>query len=534
MKLSTAPTRSSGRKIVGDFPTPPGLVAEILAAPGLIGGRYPRVLEPTCGRGHFVAGLLALAEPPREIRGFELQPGHAEAARALAGRVPGVRLVVETADLFAVDLARDVAWAGSGPLLVVGNLPWVTVAGLGASGADGGPARVNARGARGIDAMTGASNFDISEALWLKLVRELAPQRPTIALLCKTAVARAVLRAVATDDLPIVAAEIRRVDALRWFRAAVDACLLRVEVGPGPKATEAPVYRDLAATEPESRLGLGAGGLIADVEAYARSSFADGACPIAWRQGVKHDAAAVMELTVDAGGSLRNKRGEVVDVEPDFVFPLLKGTDLAGGSRPRPRLAVLVTHRRLGEDTRPLERRAPKLWAYLTAHSARFEARKSSIYRGRPPFSLFGIGDYAFAPYKVAISGLHKTPRFRAIGPVAGRPTLLDDTSYFLPCRTPEQAAILAATLNGDEALDLVRALVFPDAKRPITKAVLRRIDPRPLLARADAAGLQARAEAEWKALTGGRPGSAPASGPLAWQDDWAADFPDRPTHPSR
>ena len=106
---------------------------------------------------------------------------------------------------------------------------------------------------RGIDARTGESNFDISEAIWLKLIRELAPERPTIALLCKSAVARAVLQGRSTAaDLPITRATLWRVDARRWFRASVDACLLRVEVGPGPRATEAEVFADLSALEPES------------------------------------------------------------------------------------------------------------------------------------------------------------------------------------------------------------------------------------------------------------------------------------------
>jgi hypothetical protein len=475
------PTPPPRRKELADFPTPPGLVSEVLQAIGSIGGRYDRVLEPTCGRGHFIAGILGRPDRPREIRGFEIQPDHAEAARTLGG--PGVHLVVETADLFRLDLSRQVPWSEEGRLLVVGNLPWVTTAEVGASGGSNGPSRSNVRGLRGIDAMTGASNFDVSEAIWLKLIRELAPDRPTIALLCKSAVARNVLRAVWTAGLPVTHATLWRVDAPRWFRASVDACLLRVEVGPGPKATEAEVFRDLTSTEPESSLGFEGGRMIADVAAHRRSSFAEGPCPLTWRQGLKHDAADVMELVLGLDGRALNKLGEVVDVEPDFVFPLLKGTDLAGSKRTRPRRSVIVTQDRLGFDTRDLEQRAPGLWSYLGAHRGAFDRRKSAIYRGRPPFAMFGIGDYSFAPFKVGVSGLHKNPRFRAVEPVEGRPTMLDDTSYFLPCETIDQASTLAEVLNGPEAQDLIRALVFRDAKRPITKALLQRIDLKALLA---------------------------------------------------
>ncbi len=522
MTPAASAARPPSRKDLGDFQTPPGLVALVLAALGPIGGRFPRVLEPTCGRGHFLAGLLDRPDPPREIRGFEVQTEHAEVARAVVGvRPTSVRAAVETADAFGIDFGRDIRWSERGPLLVVGNLPWVTVAGLGSSGGSKGPDRSNARRLRGIDAMTGASNFDISEVLWLKLIRELEAERPTIALLCKSAVARAVLGSIDALDLPITAATLWRVDALRWFRASVDACLLRVEIGPGPKATEVPIHADLAADRPESSLGIGHGGLIADLSAYHRGSFADGSSPIAWRQGIKHDAAAVMELIHGDDGILRNKLGETVDVEPDRIYPLLKATDLAGAIRPRPRRSVLVTQRHLGDDPGDLEQTAPRLWAYLVAHSADFERRRSSIYRGRPPFSLFGVGDYSFRPFKVAISGLHKAPRFRAVAPIGGRPVLLDDTGYFLPCRTAEQAATLAAVLNGPESLDLLRGLTFRDAKRPITKKLLRRLDLPALLLRADPAGLRDRAEAGWHSM--GEPGGpTPDSWSLTWQPDWA------------
>ena len=188
-------------------------------------------------------------------------------------------------------------------------------------------------------------------------------------------------------------------------------------------------------------MGFVRGQLVADLDAYARFAAVDGNCPLVC-QGVKHDAAGLMELTEDeTTGTLVNKQGEPIDIEPEAVFPLLKGADL---SRPRPIVAtrhVIVTQRTMSDETGRLDRDAPALWAYLQTHAETFARRKSSIYRNRPPFAMFGIGPYSFAPYKVAVSGLHKSPVFHAIGPVAGRPVMLDDTGYFLPCHLAEQAA---------------------------------------------------------------------------------------------
>jgi hypothetical protein len=501
---------------LGDFQTPPALVAAVLDALGPIGRRWPRVLEPTCGRGHFLAGLLGRDEPPREIKAIEIQEDHAAAARAIAGDAAVIR-----ASLFDLDLRRDLDWRERGPLLVVGNPPWVTNAALGVLESGNLPRKWNVKGARGLDARTGAANFDIAEAIWLKLIDELADEAgpATIALLCKMSVARNVLEHAERRALPIVQASLSRIEARRWFGAEVEACLFRLSLGPGARAGRVPVFARLGATAPSSEIGFARGRLVADLPGFERWAFADGACPLTWRQGLKHDAAAVMELDRDDDPpALRNKHGTTVEVEHAYVYPLLKGADLAGPAAawtrsPSPsRRAVLVTQTRIGQDTRPLEQAAPRLWAYLSAHAEAFARRKSSIYRGRPPFAIFGIGPYSFAPYKVGVSGLHKAPRFHAIGPVGGRPVMLDDTSYFLACRTPEQAALVAAILDDEATRGFLGCLTFRDAKRPITKTVLQRLDLAAIAARADRTALLARADAERARLA-----DAAAAAPFDW-----------------
>jgi hypothetical protein len=235
--------------------------------------------------------------------------------------------------------------------------------------------------------------------------------------------------------------------------------------------------------------------LVADVGRLEHREFALGTCPLTWRQGLKHDAAAVMELIGD--GRLvpfRNRLSEHVEVEPEFVYPLLKGTDLRRPSRERARRGVIVTQRRVGEETYSLEQRGPRLWSYLQRHARRFADRKSSIYRGQPPFALFGIGPYSFAPYKVAISGLHRPPRFQAVGPVAGKPVLFDDTCYLYPCHSAAEVAVLTALCNDPITLEVVHALIFSDAKRPITKGLLQRINLSAILDQTDRDALLARA----------------------------------------
>ena len=76
---------------------------------------------------------------------------------------------------------------------------------------------------------------------------------------------------------------------------------------------------------------------------------------------------------------------------------------------------------------------------------------------------------------------------------------MIDDTGYFLPCRTVEQAELLTELLNSTESLGLIGALAFLDSKRPITKALLRRVDLNALLANQGRAGLWDPAwESDW------------------------------------
>jgi len=459
----------------GDFQTPLPLVSTILETlAGL--NQWTRVLEPTCGRGNFIEGLLKQNIPPAEIQGIEIQQKYVQEALHISEQTTSTSITIKHENIFNVHLHDDLYWHNKGPLLVVGNPPWITNAALGVLASSNLPQKTNFKGLSGLDARTGKANFDIAEYIWLKLIRELAPEQPAIALLCKTSVARNVLQYASNAHLPITNAFMRKIDAKKWFHADVDACLFCVELGPKEPNYQISVYQDLYTSQLHSIMGIVDGHVVADIRTHTNIFVGYSTSDITWRQGIKHDAASVMELAVDDKGKLKNKLGENVSVEPEYVYPLLKSSDLFHYDKVRPKKAVIVTHKKLGEDTTVLQLQAPQLWQYLTRHAHFFERRKSSIYENQPPFTMFGIGDYSFAPYKVAISGLHKIPRFRVLEPINGRPIMLDDTCYFIPCSSLREATLIANALNDQTCLNYINSIVFLDAKRPITKKLLQRI----------------------------------------------------------
>jgi len=131
----------------------------------------------------------------------------------------------------------------------------------------------------------------------------------------------------------------------------------------------------------------------------------------------------------------------------------------------------------LREDTGYIQGKYPKLWKYLEAHSERLDSRKSRIYADMPRFAIFGIGDYAFKPYKVAICSMYQEPRFCLVMPTYGKPAMLDDISYYLSFDSLSHALFTWSLLNSKEVREFLSAIVFEDSKRLFTKEVLMRID---------------------------------------------------------
>lgn len=468
----------------GDFQTPVALAKEICALLLEQEVGATTIVEPTCGVGAF---LVAAAEafPKARLLGWDINPDYvAQTTTALYATGAAKRASLGRRDFFTHDWQKELAEV-RGSVLILGNLPWVTNATVSGMNGSNLPAKENFQGFRGIAARTGKSNFDISEWMLIQLVRALRGRPASIAMLCKTSTARKLLRFAWQNDGRIASASLYRVDAKKHFGASVDACLLLATTGENGPA-EAKVFDSISAKRSSTTLGLAGQDLVSDIRTYRRLKHLEGLCPYQWRSGVKHDCASVMELRRTNERRLENKLGEHVNLEPDYLFPLLKCSDLAN-SRLESERFVVVTQRRVGEDTAAIAKNAPRTWRYLDSHRKLFESRKSSIYSSRIPFALFGIGDYAFAPWKVAVSGLHRVPRFALIGPVDDKPVLFDDTCYFLPFENEREAEVVAEILNSEECREFLKSLTFTDSKRPITVELLERLNIRAL---AEDAGL--------------------------------------------
>jgi hypothetical protein len=66
---------------------------------------------------------------------------------------------------------------------------------------------------------------------------------------------------------------------------------------------------------------------------------------------------------------------------------------------------------------------------------------------------------------------------FNVIGSYENKPIVLDDTCYFIPFETEEEARKVCDLLNSEIGREFFESYIFWDAKRPITVEILRRLN---------------------------------------------------------
>jgi|WetSurMetagenome_2_1015567.scaffolds.fasta_scaffold02668_4 hypothetical protein len=461
------------KKEYGDFQTPEVLADEVVALLKYAGVSPDVIVEPTCGLGSFISAAMKGFHEARQVFAFDVNPHYVDATRKLH-KSNCSRLKVEQVDFFDFDWK---AFIGKlrGDILVIGNPPWVTNAALGAMGGNNLPQKNNFQNHVGFAAKTGKANFDISEWMLIRLLEAMNGRSGCMAILCKTATARKVLKHCWINLFDIGFASLHLIDTAAHFAAAVNACLFIVHTGVPCKSRSADLYADLGFNRKQSTFGLVGRELVADVAEYEMVKDIDGFSYYKWRSGIKHDAASVMELKKEDGKFI-NGFGECVEIEPTYLFPLLKSSDLAN-NRLLPNRFVIVTQRKPSGDTQDISKRAPRTWEYLLRHAAELDERRSIIYRKRARFAVFGVGDYTFSAWKVAISGLYKNCRFDVVGMYKNKPIVLDDTCYFVPCKSEQEANFICKLLNSELVMRFLHSIIFFDAKRPVTIDVLSRID---------------------------------------------------------
>lgn len=461
----------------GDFQTPIDIAKQALSVLKKLGIHPQSVVEPTCGKGTFLLSAAQTFTSAQKLVGVDINENYLNNLKTKVAEIDEKkRIRIILGDFFAFDWNELLSTVPE-PILIVGNPPWVTSAELGLLQSKNLPQKSNFQVRRGYDAITGKSNFDISEWMLLKHFEWLKERRGIIAMLCKTAVARKTLHHAWKNDLPISLAHMYLIDAQKYFGASVDACFFVVILHEKTTSKDCLIYQNLTDNHPSHSIGFHDNLMLSNVEKYERLRYLKGIdYSYTWRSGIKHDCSKVMEIE-RSGESYKNGFGELIKLENDYIYPMLKSSDVGNGDIRLGRKYMLVTQRFVGEDTISIKRTAPLTWRYLEKHDKELSKRASSIYRNRPRFSIFGVGGYSFSPWKVAISGFYKRLSFKAVGPYEKKTVVLDDTVYFLPCWSEDEANFITLLLNSQPAIDFLDSMIFWSDKRPITIDILKKLD---------------------------------------------------------
>ncbi|NOZ60820.1 MAG: N-6 DNA methylase [Calditrichaeota bacterium] len=469
------------RREYGDFQTPDELTDLICSFLSEHETQPFSIIEPTFGKGSFILSSLNYFDSVKKIVGVEIYEEYIWETKfkILAYFLDNAEkkkpeIILYQGDIFKFDL-KVVFRKIAEPVLVLGNPPWVTNSELSTLNSENLPLKRNLKKLNGLEAITGKGNFDIGEYISLLMLENFSQLKGKMAFLIKNAVIKNLVHDLQKFGYTISDIGSYHINAKQFFNAAVDASLFTCNLGNKGEKIICEYFEGINTEKKINEFGWLDGKFISDIRAYKKNSKYDGISPFEWRQGVKHDSSKVFEL-IRKEGYFENGLGEKVDIEGELVYGLLKSSDLKDKIIDKTRKFVIITQHTIGESTHYIQDKYPRLYEYLMSHKKIIDNRKSSIYKNKPPFSIFGIGEYSFKPYKIAISGLYKKPFFALLLPDNNKPIMLDDTCYFLGFDDLETALFTWCILTDEVTFELLNSIAFLEAKRPYTKEILMRI----------------------------------------------------------
>ncbi|MGH7596389.1 MAG: SAM-dependent methyltransferase, partial [bacterium] len=210
-------TRATRHQIeYGDFQTPVELAENVCQKLAKLGVTPDAVIEPTCGLGAFIESSARYFPSAKRIIGVEIDPAYLQALRNRQSLFENERVEILQGDFFSFDW-ENLLNNLEGSILVLGNFPWVTNSQLGVIDGTNLPEKTNFQRHRGLNAITGKSNFDISEWMLMQAAGWLQRRQGYLAMLCKTAVARKLLNHLHSQNFNLADAAIFKIDAEKYF-----------------------------------------------------------------------------------------------------------------------------------------------------------------------------------------------------------------------------------------------------------------------------------------------------------------------------
>lgn len=289
----------------GDYQTPIDFCDIVV---DIVFGKYkPKfVFEPTFGLGHFIESSTKKFKDVNTFYGNEINKEYFNAYNNIKQK--NVELFNE--NIFTFNHMKIKAKIKDEPMLIIGNPLWVTNSQMMSEELKNLPKKSNFKKLKGLDSITGASNFDICEYILIDLLSNYAKSNIMIAMLCKTTVATGIIKNIKKFPFKLKNITLYLFDTKKVFNVSCEACLFVAESDKIGDNT-AKVYNIDRPNDLLYEFGF------KDEKFYTE-----------WRQGIKHDCSKVMELERKENNCYKNKMNENFILEDKYVYPLLKSSDL--------------------------------------------------------------------------------------------------------------------------------------------------------------------------------------------------------------
>ena len=491
------------RRRTGEFYTPDWLARIALDMTGYDG--RGTLVDPACGSGVFI--LQALARNPQAPVAFY-------DTNALAGRAARLQWSWATGRPIESAPYRNLDSILSPPDerfdFVVGNPPWINWRNLTADLREAIAPLCDRYGLfphRGLRARLGSGMDDLSALSVYVWADRLAHEGSRLGFILPQPLLQSEGGGAGFRRFELPGGRYLRVTGVRDFGsrqcfrgAAARAAVVVMEVGAARTVFPVPYQSDDVECEatpvssaPGAPWAITRCGRAEDLARMRGSSpyrarvgvHSGGAAGIFWVRVIADLGNGVLRIANRAAEGRNSFESVVAEVESKLVRRLLRGRDLRPGvAEPSGHILLPYEDRNAGKaiPEARLRQAYPLTWAYFDRFRDglvdRAHYRQHFAAAGDPPWSLYNVGDYTFAPHRVA---WREQAASLQAAVIADAGTVADAKLTLVPCDSDDEARFLAAVLNSAPA----RAFVESYAVRTqISTHVLRylavpKFDPR-------------------------------------------------------
>lgn len=182
--------------------------------------------------------------------------------------------------------------------------------------------------------------------------------------------------------------------------------------------------------------------------------YTGGANAVYWLEILGHEGDLLRVRNIIKGAKRKVKQVEAL-IEPDFVYPLLRGKDVRRWDA-EPTAHIIVVQNpetKIGYGVDYMGAHAPRTYAYLAQFEGALRQRATykRYFKGHDPFyTMFDVGHYTFAPVKVTWQGFGVGEMRAAVITTEGNKPIMTNQAMhpFIGLDDEDEAHYLCALLN--------------------------------------------------------------------------------------